>query len=333
MKFIKLFLTRKRTWGIWFFSAVVLAWLFWTDPDRGGSTRDMLESIASVGLAFTFAHLVREYYFDYIKLSDHVDQARGGNIASGLVVLAVVLFTCVAALIFSTRAHAGNVQTSAQTYIPTGAYTYCPLLQQQRNSMWPDHSDPAALCSLVEQESCVSLTHPRCWNPAARLKTSREEGAGFGQVTRAFNPDGSIRFDSLEASKALDPGLRDWSWGNVYGRPDLQLRAVVAMNRDCYRRLSRMVTDPAEVLRMCDAAYNGGYGGLQQERRACGQRAGCDPQKWALNVEKVCLKSKVRWQGYGQSACEINRGHVQMVFNVRHDKYVQFLRTSVASSG
>lgn len=323
MKFIKLFLTRKRTWGIWFFSAVVLAWLFWTDPDRGGSTRDMLESIASVGLAFTFAHLVREYYFDYIKLSDHVDEARGGNIASGLVVLAVVLFTCVAALIFSTRAHASPV--NERTYIPVGAKIYCPLLQEEKNRFWPDHPDPAALCSLVELESCVSLTHSRCWNPTSRLKTEREEGAGLGQITRKYNKDGSLSFDALEASKALEPSLSEWSWVNVYQRPDLQLRAVVAMNRDCFRRLSRLVTDPYEVLRMCDAAYNGGYGGLQQERRACGQRAGCNPQKWFAHVEKVCLKSTVKWKGYGASACEINRHHVDVVFNVRRDKYLAFV--------
>jgi membrane-bound lytic murein transglycosylase MltF len=66
-----------------------------------------------------------------------------------------------------------------------------------------------------------------------------------------------------------------------------------------FRKLSRLVADQNEVLRMCDAAYNGGYGGLQQERRACGQRAGCDPQKWFAHVEQVCLKSKVKWKGYG----------------------------------
>ena len=319
--YMKLFFTRKRTYGIWLFSALVLAWLFVTDPDRGGSTREMLESLASVGLAFTAAHMVRKFYLDYIKLAEHVESARQGNVASGLVVLAVVLFTCVAALIFSTRAHAADVQT----YVPTGAFKYCPMLQSEAKQLWPDHADPAALCSLVEQESCVSLTAAHCWNPKSRLKTDREEGAGFGQITRAYNKNGSVRFDALAASKSLDVGLDAWSWSNVYDRPDLQLRAIVAMNRDCSRRLSRLVGDPHEVLRMCDSAYNGGYGGLQQERRACGQRAGCDPQRWVHHVELVCLKSRVRWQGYGASACEINRDHVMMVFNVRHDKYGTFV--------
>jgi hypothetical protein len=64
---------------------------------------------------------------------------------------------------------------------------------------------------------------------------------------------------------------------------------------------------------------------MQSERRACGLRTGCDPQIWDDNVENVCLKSKTKWRGYGKSACEINREHVRMVFDVRYDKYKRFV--------
>lgn len=320
MNMIKQFLTRKRTWGVWVFSIAVVVYLFLTDPDKGGSTRAMLESLVTVGLSFTAAHALRKILLDYIKLSDHVKAAQGGNIASAIIVLAVTIFICVAALIFSTRAHAQDVQT----YVPKGAYLYCPLIQAEKNKLWPTHAAPAALCSLAEQETCTHLKHPRCWSQSARLKTAREEGAGLGQITRAYRADGTLRFDALAATKQLDTSLSEWSWDNVYQRPDLALRAIVVINRDCYNRLSRLVTDPQEVLRMCDAAYNGGYAGLQSERRACGLRAGCDPQKWMGNVELVCLKSKTKWEGYGLSACDINREHVHMVFNVRYQKYRKF---------
>lgn len=319
---IKNFFTRKRTWGVWGIPVVVIALLFWTDPDRGGSTRDMLVNFITVGIAFTAAHFLRKFFFDYIKLSDHVQEAKKGNIASAIVVLAVTIFICVAALIFSTRAHAQDVRT----YVPAAAERYCPMLQDQRSQIWQAHPMPAALCSLAELESCPHMKHARCWSPTSRLKTDREEGAGFGQITRAYHKDGSLRFDALATTKLLDAGLSEWSWSNVYQRPDLQLRAIVVINRDCYMRLSRLVKEPSEVLRMCDAAYNGGYAGMQSERRACGQRPGCDPQKWVGNVEHVCLKSKVRWKGYGQSACEINREHVFNVFDVRYQKYVRFVQ-------
>jgi hypothetical protein len=322
METLKALVKSRRMYYIWIPTAVLLGWLYYTDPDRGGSLRDMLEGLATVGLAFTLAHIFRKFFFHYIKLEDHAAEAKKGNVGSGLVVLAMVLFVCVAALIFSTRAHAQDVRT----YIPPLAKTYCPVLLDEQKKLFSNHSAPEALCSLVEKESCISLTHSRCWSPTASLKTAREFGQGFGQITKAYNPNGSLRFDALADTRALDPTLADWSWSNNASRPDLQLRGIVVTVRQCVRRLSKLVSSSIEVLHMCDSAYNGGFGGLKQERRACYNLAGCDPQKWFGNVELTCLKSKVRWKGYGQSACEINRGHVDSVFLVRRAKYNVFVK-------
>lgn len=319
---IKDFLKRPILWGLGVAAMLFVGVLFYTDPDRGASTRDMLLNLISGGLAFTMASLIIKVTFDKLHFALHAKKAEEGSLPSAIIVAVYVLAVCFAALIFSPRAHAQDVQT----YVPKGAYQYCPMLQAEKDKLWPAHSAPAALCSLVEQESCISLMHSQCWSPAARLKTSREEGAGFPQITRAYNANGSLRFDALSAAKQLDVSLSTLSWDNVYQRPEQQLRVVVLINRDCYNRLSRIVTDPQEVLRMCDAAHNGGYAGLQSERRACGLRAGCDPQKWVGNVEHVCLKSKTKWKGYGLSACDINREHVRMVFNVRYQKYRQFIQ-------
>lgn len=323
---VKEFLKRPILWGLGVAALLFVGILFYTDPDRGASTRDMLLNLISGGLAFTMASLIIKVTFDKLHFTLHAKRAEEGSLPSAIIVAVYVLAVCFAALIFSPRAHAQGVQTYAQTYVPKLAYQYCPVIQAEKDKLWPTHPAPAALCSLVETESCVSLTNSKCWSPTSRLKTEREEGAGLGQITRAYNQDGSIRFDALAAVKQLDPSLADWNWGNVYQRPDLQLRAVVVMNRDCFNRLSRLVADPDDVLRMCDAAYNGGYGGLQSERRACGLRPGCDPQKWVGHVELVCLKSKVKWKGYGASACDINRNHVINVFNLRYEKYRKFTR-------
>lgn len=321
----KMYLKRPILWGLGVASLVLIGYLFWTDPDRGGSTRDMLTNFATVGIAFTAASLIFKFTFDKISFGRHAEKAEEGSTASAIVIFACVIFILGAAFIFASRAHAQDVQT----YVPAGANTYCPMLQGEARKLWPAHTSPAALCSLIEQETCVTLVHKMCWNPKARLKTDREEGAGLGQTTRAYNKDGTIRFDALQATKQLDASLADWNWGNVYQRPDLQLRSIVVINRDCNNRLSRLVSDPREVNRMCDAAYNGGYGGMQSERRACGLRPGCDPQKWVGHVENVCLKSKVKWQGYGKSACDINREHVMNVFDVRYKKYVKFTQVKI----
>lgn len=208
----------------------------------------------------------------------------------------------------------------ARTYIPKNAGTYLPLVKTEVKTYFGELTIPWYAASLIEHESCISLTHSKCWNPASRFKTAREEGGGLGQLTRVYNPNGTIRFDSLAGMRQKYANeLRDLSWSVLYTRPDLQIRALVLMSRDNYRALS-MVPAPLERLAMADAAYNGGLGGVQKERRACGLRKGCDPNKWFGNVEKTCLKSKAVLYGK-RNACDINRNHVVEVLTLRLNKY------------
>lgn len=182
----------------------------------------------------------------------------------------------------------------------------------------------AALASLIEHESCVTLTHGRCWNPKSRLKSAREEGAGLGQITRAYRQSGSIRFDALQELKAKHPKeLRELSWLTVYDRPDLQLRAVILKMQDNYTYYEKYSNSTWEALAFSDAAYNGGIGGLDSERRACKLAQWCDHTRWFNNVEKLCLKSKAPLYG-SRSACDINRHHVTDVLLTRLDKYEKF---------
>jgi len=188
------------------------------------------------------------------------------------------------------------------------------------------HTPKAAyLGSLIELESCIHLKHPRCWNPKSRLKSAREEGAGLGQITRAFKADGTIRFDALSELKHKYPKeLAELSWQVVYDRPDLQIRTLTLMMRDNYQYFNRHVKDPYHAYAFADAAYNGGAGGVDHERRACKLATWCDPNQWFDNVEKLCLKSKAALYG-NRSACDINREHVRNVINTRSEKYAKYL--------
>jgi len=177
------------------------------------------------------------------------------------------------------------------------------------------------LPALIEHESCISLTHSRCWNAKSRLKSSREEGAGLGQITRAYKPDGSLRFDALKEIREKHPReLREFSWTTVYTRPDLQIRAVVLKMQDNYQYYLPHSADTREAYAFADASYNGGVGGLDRERRACKLAAWCDHTRWFDNVEKLCLKSQAALYG-NRSACDINRYHVKDVLLVRANKY------------
>lgn len=209
----------------------------------------------------------------------------------------------------------------AQAQVPPQAEPYLPMLRRQVDELMPGFFAPHYFGGLIEHESCISLKHSKCWNPQSRLKTDREEGAGLGQITRAYKKDGSLRFDALHEARRLDPkGLNELRWETVYQRPDLQMRVLILMSRANWDRLMPLVDNDAGRLAMADAAYNGGLGGVINERRACGLRKGCDPHQWFGHVETTCLKSTKPLYA-GRSACTINRHHVSDVLKSRMPKY------------
>lgn len=210
-----------------------------------------------------------------------------------------------------------------KTYIPTNAYEYLPTLKQEQVRFWKDHPMPETLAGLAEQESCISLTHKKCWSPDSQLKTQREEGAGIFQVTRAYRKDGSLRFDTLTDLKDMHPVLQDWNWSNVYKRPDLQIRAMLLMNIDNYKLLSS-VKDPVVRLHFTDASYNAGLGNVNDKRRICKLKSNCNTQLWFGNVENSCKANQKPIYGT-RTACDIVKDHTHNVFKVRSEKYKPYM--------
>lgn len=209
-----------------------------------------------------------------------------------------------------------------RTYVPTGALTLAPTLVQVQSQYWPGAPDPWTLAGQVEQESCITLKHSRCWSPTAELKTSREYGFGLGQITTAYRPDGSVRFNKFEELKAQHRELRGWDWSERY-RADYQLTAIVLMTRDLHKRVDGAAT-PLDRWAFTLSAYNGGMGGVLQDRLLCSNSSGCDPSRWFGHVERTSLKTRKVHQGYGKSAFEINREYPQLILFLRREKYRPF---------
>jgi hypothetical protein len=306
--------------SLFLFGGAILAAIasFYTDPDAHGLST-ILGGLAIIqGIwAVAAAHWGRKALTDYPEADQRRLFAKAAETSTGaglaLIALAIVFFGLL--LVFAPRAHADP--------LPAGFAAYGPVLKAEQRHYWPDHPDPAILAALVEQESCASIRSPKCWNPGARLKSAREEGAGMGQITRAYRADGSLRFDSLAGLRGqYGTELAGWSWDNVYKRPDLQLRAVVLMSRDS----ARTFRGAPAMLAFGDAGYNGGVAGVQKERRACKLSAGCDPGQWFGHVATHCMKSRQPLYG-NRSACDINREHVHNVLNVRRAKYVPAMNT------
>ena len=289
-----------------FGSAAILGALLATDPDKGLMTGMLVMALATPVLAVAFAHLARRGLFDYLDLQKVAENAGHAPVGSGLVFLGVCIV--IAALL-------GLFGRSAQAAVPPQAHQYLPVLSAELTRTWPGAPDRAYMGGLIEHESACPRKSS-CWKPTARLKSAREEGAGLGQLTRAWSKTGALRFDKLGEMRDAHASLRELSWATIYQRPDLQIRAVIVMVKADYLRFA----GTAAPLHFADAAYNGGWGGVQKERRACGLKAGCDPQRWFSHVERVCLKSKTPIYG-NRSACDINRHHVVDVHMVRAPKY------------
>lgn len=226
----------------------------------------------------------------------------------------------VAVAIFSYKAYAQDVKT----FVPERAKLYLPIVKNEQQRFFPNISNPEYFGGLVEQESCIGLKHSKCWSPTSELKSAHEQGVGFGQITRAFRSDGSVRFDALTDMRNQNKELSELSWENVKTRPDLQIRTMIIMSRNNYKSLWSVKSE-YERLKFTDAAYNGGLGGVNKERRLCGLKVNCDPQQWFNHVEKTCSKSLKPLYG-NRNACMINREHVEYVFKLRMQKYKPYLQ-------
>ena len=232
------------------------------------------------------------------------------------------LFECV--ILFSIMIACSLVYGyDVNTYIPKNATIYVPVVEKETQTTFPDIPRKGYFSALIEVESCVSLTNKKCWSPTATLATKRELGKGFGQLTKAYNADGSIRFDVVTALSKQYKDLNELNWNTIESRPDLQVKAMIYLYKQGYNRLYA-IQDPKVRMDFADAAYNGGVGGVIKDRTLCSLKKSCDPQIWFNNVEKTCSKSKKSIYGK-RNACDINREHVGQVINVRLPKYQKYL--------
>lgn len=300
---------RQRTWFLFLGFIIAVGLSLWMDPDDGQVTLQAAKNVMQGVLTVAVIHLAVKWLFDYPAARGEplFAQASLTSTGAGLALVAKAIVFLALAFVFSPRARAAE--------LPPGFYQYGPTLKAEQHRNWVGHPAPHFLAALVEQETgpCPGRS---CWNPKARLKTAREEGAGLSQLTKAYRADGSIRFDTLTAMSEQYGDLAELNWGNVYQRPDLQLRALVLLARDAARPFKGL---PGE-LQFGDSAYNGGQGDVQRARSACKMTAGCSPAVWFGNVELHCMKSRQAIYG-SRSACDINTEHVKNVFLVRAGKY------------
>lgn len=208
--------------------------------------------------------------------------------------------------------------------LPANAAKNLPILREVAKLKWAEYETPSIFASQAEKESCNSLKHKNCWSGQAELKTFREYGFGLGQITIAYNADGSVRFNKFEELKSADADLKNWKFEDRYN-VRMQSVALVILNRINYTAIKKFnPASPEEHTAMMLAAYNGGLGGVTNDISLCKKTKGCDPTRWYGNVERHTKKSKTKYKGYGQSVADINRVYPFDIMYTRRTKYLKF---------
>lgn len=122
-------------------SAIIAAFLLFTDTSGGGMTATLAAQLATPVIAVFFAHIARKALFDYLDMETIYDKAR--QTATG----AAIVFASICLLLFALLGLFGN-QVKAQdvsTYIPQQAYTYLPIVRDEQKTHWVSHPFPFIL--------------------------------------------------------------------------------------------------------------------------------------------------------------------------------------------
>ena len=230
------------------------------------------------------------------------------------------------ARLIAAGAAAGWLMAAGEPQIPSQALQYFPHLSTEAAGTLRSDFHPAMLASQVEQESCITLTHKRCWNPTVEFKTAREHGFGLAQITIVYK-DGREVMNRFKDLQKIDPLLAQWQWEDRFNAR-YQLRALAVGDRECLPyALGATGEDKAAMALAC---YNGGPGskkkksGLVGDRIVCRATPNCDPNRWWGHVELTSNKAKVPAPGYKVSFFQTNRDYPRRILRERIGKYRAF---------
>lgn len=204
--------------------------------------------------------------FPTLDVDNSIRRAQSTPVGAALVWLGFIILFVSILFIAVPRAH-GAILDKAKPYLPQ--------LSNAIDRCWPGLTMRQFPAGQVEKESG--------WNPRATLKTSRELGRGFSQLTIAWDKTGKERFNSFK--DAMDyRELQGWNWRNNPFDVGYQLKALVLRDRDSFRQVRPFVVNDAEALKIAAVIFNAGDG-RYRARKVYAKLHGFKTDRWSGGLE------------------------------------------------
>lgn len=204
-----------------------------------------------------------------------------------------------------------TVPASASDRIPPQAQELLPLLASVIQTQWASCPAPWIIAGKIEQESG--------WRVKAELKTNREYGFGLGQITIAYNADGTERFNNFTQALRVTMMAGIITWAERFD-PRFQLTYSVLSDRSNFAAVSTFFDDDESRLAGMLVAYNAGLGGIVRRKAEAVRRGMTPPRRWFGGLEMIHARCEERLL-YGKPLYQRINEYPVLILRVRSPKY------------
>lgn len=197
-----------------------------------------------------------------------------------------------------------------------------PMLDSLISSYWPDNVCRSFIAGQIEQETCANFK--KCWNSTTELKTDREYGFGLGQITIAFNKDGSERFNNFKEAVRKYHELADWRWADRFNIR-AQLIYLLLECRASYNKWKSYFDGDIQIFAAVFVSYNAGSGTVLKRIGLCRITGDCNTRCWFGGLESIHLKQEEVLL-YGRQLYARRNEYPHNIIFVRSKKYESFFQ-------
>jgi hypothetical protein len=193
------------------------------------------------------------------------------------------------------------------------AKKYMPMVAKTLDDLWPTMPRKEIIPAQIGRESG--------FNPHATLKTSRELGRGFGQITITYTAAHKERFNNFRNAVTMK-GLKGWNWKKDPYNVQYQLMYLILSDKSNYNTARPFMINDDEAVKTMLVSYNAGDG-RWIIRRTYAKAMGIPTDRWTGGLDRACKPSEKKTKVYGESLCQMVNDYPEIVFKQAPD-YTQF---------